>query len=119
MKANIPRVKLGKRFHLRPTSFAHTHLCSSGFGLSISSEQNLPSFPIEPWGGAKIRSHHAENPALNLGHLALSRLKLRAEELFETAIAVRPPQPFGCRIGILLVEISPCGRELLYIAKLK
>ena len=39
------------------------------------------------------------------------RFKLSVQELFETAITVRPPQPFGSRKGVLLVGRSSCGWE--------
>src|SRR5712692_6845786 len=54
---------------------------------------------------------NSENPTLNLGHLALMRFKLRAEEFFETAFTVRPSQPFGGSICVLLVGRSPCTWE--------
>jgi hypothetical protein len=60
---------------------------------------------------ATSRSHHPQNPPLNLGYLALMRFKLWAKELFETAITIRQPQPFGGRKGVLLVGRSSYGWE--------
>jgi len=57
---------------------------------------------------------NSENPTLNLGLLALMRFNqfnLRAEELFEAAITVRPLQPFGDSKAVLLVGRSPCAWE--------
>src|SRR5260370_2295226 len=62
--------------------------------------------------GAVFRTlQNSENPALNLGLLALVWFKLRPEELLETAVRVRTPQPFGRRKGVLLVRCSPCTWE--------
>jgi hypothetical protein len=33
---------------------------------------------------------------------------LRAEELFEVAITVRPSEPFACRKSVLLIDRSTC-----------
>src|SRR5208282_3846222 len=52
-----------------------------------------------------------ENPPLNLGLPAFLRFKLRVEVRFETAITVRPPQPFRRRKGVLLVGRSPFAWE--------
>jgi hypothetical protein len=54
---------------------------------------------------------NSENPAFNLGYLALMWFKLGAEELSEAVITVRPPQPFGGCKGVLLVGRSPCAWE--------
>src|ERR1035437_4432501 len=55
--------------------------------------------------------HYPKNPPLNLGSLALMRVKFRAEELFVAAVPVCPSQPFGCRICVLLVGCSSSTRE--------
>ena len=67
------------------------------------------SLPIAE--AATSGSRYPKNPALNLSRLAIMRFNFRAEELFETAIAIRPAQPFGGRIGVLLVGRSPCASE--------
>jgi hypothetical protein len=48
---------------------------------------------------------------LGVCRLAIMRLNLRAEELFEAAITVRPLQPSGDSKGVLLVRRSPCAWE--------
>src|SRR5208282_4722812 len=54
---------------------------------------------------------NSENPTLNFGLLAFVLFNLRAEKFFETAVRVRPLQPFGDGEGVSLVGRSPCSWE--------
>jgi hypothetical protein len=55
---------------------------------------------------ARRTLQNSENPTLNLGFFALMRFKLRAGELFEAAVTVRPLQPFGDSEGVLLCPLN-------------